>query len=105
MLERNTVDTLVRPGCWLQLADQGVGLLLQVVHAEAGAVLDHELEAAGNAQARDRRCAEHLHRPVLDLRLPRLSQPGHDRVGAQVRRVCRFSNGSRTMNIEPRLEP
>ena len=41
------------------LRDQLVGLVLQGRQAQAAAVLDHELEAAGDAEARDRRRAEH----------------------------------------------
>ena len=59
--ERNCVNTPTRPGCFCSLADQLVGLLLQVHQAQAAAVLDHQLEAAGHAQARDRRRSEHRH--------------------------------------------
>ena len=58
MLERNCVDTPISRRSGLQLADQVVGLLLQGRQAQAAAVLDHELEAAGDAQAGDRRRAE-----------------------------------------------
>ena len=37
------------------------------VEPEAAAVLDHQLEAAGDAQAGDRRCAEDRDDRVLDL--------------------------------------
>ena len=42
-----------------QFLDQAVGLLLQGDQAEVAAVLDDELEAAGDAEARDRRRPEH----------------------------------------------
>ena len=45
-------------GLGLQLADQFVGLLLQGVQPRAAPVLDHELEAARDAEARDRRRPE-----------------------------------------------
>ena len=41
---------------------------------------------------------------VLDLAAPTLAQLGHDRRVAAGRDSCRSSNGSRTTNIEPKLE-
>ena len=71
-------------GLGLQLADERVGLLLQGVQAQAAAVLDHQLEAAGDAQAGDRRRSEGDDLGVLDLAGPGRPHAGHDRVGAQV---------------------
>ena len=50
-----------------QLADQLVGLLLQRVQPQPGAVLDHQLESAGHAQPRNGRGPEGQHPRVLDL--------------------------------------
>ena len=47
--------------------DQRVGGLLQRLQAEVAAVFDHELEAAGGAQAVDRRGAEHADHRLGDL--------------------------------------
>ena len=51
--------TSARPGLRPQAPGQRVGLGLQVLQSAAAAVLDHDLEAAGDAQAGDRRGIAH----------------------------------------------
>ena len=41
-------------GLWANLVDQGLALLLQIGQVDAAAILDHQLEAAGDADAGDR---------------------------------------------------
>ena len=58
--------TSARPGCVLQSPGQLVGLALQVRQSAAAAVLDHDLEAAGDAEAGDRRGIAHADHRILD---------------------------------------
>jgi len=63
------------PWLLLHLAHQGLRLLLQDGRAHIGAILDHQHEPAGTADATHRRRAEHRHLGVEDLlceRLPHL---------------------------------
>ena len=77
--------------------------MLQGRQAETAAVLDDELEAAGDAEARDRRRAVHGDLGLLDLRGPFAAQLGHDGRVAQLPGSRRSSKGSSTMNIEAKL--
>ena len=57
----------------------------RVGESAAATVLDHDLEPARNAEARDRRGISHADDRVLDP-LPVLGyQPGHDVIGVQLR--------------------
>ena len=57
--------------------------VLQMSCSPVAAVLDHDLEAAGRAQALDRRRAEDVDQPPPDLVLKRRLQPGGDRVAGE----------------------
>ena len=68
VLERNCVETPIRLGLRLAAcATRSSVCFCRAGKPEAAAVLDHELEAAGDAEARDRRRAEHRDLRVLDL--------------------------------------
>jgi len=68
-------------GRLVSLLDQVVGLGLEDFQALVAAVFDHHLEAAGGAQAADRRRAEDEQHAVLDL-AELLANGLEDRVGA-----------------------
>ena len=68
-----------------QFLDQAVGLLLQGHQTEVAAVLDDELESAGDAQARDRRRPQHRELGLRDLLGTGLVEAVHDRRVAQLR--------------------
>ena len=80
------VNRPTSPGCGVALLDQVVGLALERVEAVVAAVLDHQLEAAGVAQAVDRRRPEHADLGVLDLGEEPPAELGGDRVGRRVPR-------------------
>ena len=89
----------------LAFVDQQIGIRLQRVGAQRPAIFDHQLESAGHADARHRRCAEHADRGVADL----LAQYSRRRrammASACSSGFCRSSNGLRITNIEPKFEP
>ena len=76
------VDTQ-KAGFCLDLVDQPFALFLQVRHVGPAAVLDHQLEAAGHADARHGRSAEDIDAGLADLLPSDLRQMGHDRIGVQ----------------------
>ena len=66
------------------LGDDGVAGVLQGFQAAVAAVLDDEFESARGAEAVDRRGAEDVHQPVLDLLLEAGLQPGGQRRTGQL---------------------
>ena len=72
MLARKLVkspESVARIGGFCDVGDDPVGDALDLLRAQVAAVLDHDLEAAGGAQAVDRRGLEDVDQPVLDLLL------------------------------------
>ena len=81
------VEQADQAGLLVALGGQVVRLGLQRVEVDVAGRLHHQLEAAGVAQARDRRRPEDQHAGLGDLALQALAELGRDGLAAQ-RRVA-----------------
>ena len=85
------------------LVDDLLADVLQGGQAAVAAVLDDDLEAARRAQAVDRRGAEDVHQPVLDLLLEAGLQRGGDRLAGQAAGRARWWKSSSITYMAPKF--
>ena len=97
----NSENTCTRPGVCAAPPHHGVDRALQGLRAAAGAVLDHHAEAAGIADAGDRRRRGDEDQAVLD-RLQPLEQLALDRGGGLPRVLA---PASRTESSVTKIAP
>ena len=96
-------EDAAKPGsCWPAARDWSV-MRLQLLEVHVAALLGLQLEAAGVAQALDGRRPKTLTTALLDLLAVAAGASGDHRVVTFA--AVRSSNGFRTTNIVPKLEP
>ena len=85
VFERNMREHADQPGVLLAASPINSSVCFcSAARPERAAILDHQLETAGRADARHRRSAEHADHGLGHFCLAHRAQLGHDRVGLQL---------------------